>query len=406
MSRRAAGRRLAAGLIVLALLLSSCFDMRELNQLALVMAVGIDKSPEDPARFVVTIQIARPGATGEGRGGSAGGEAPVFTASADGDTIFAAIRNLAQFTSRRIMWAHNNVVIIGRSLAEEDITPVIDFFTRNQELRLRTWVVVARDAPARDLVTAKTGMEDIPANSISALFRYAALPGESVRTDMAALTAAFFSADLNPVISAMRLTERAIPIADRPGEHGGNLEAELRGTAIIQGKRLVGFVEEDAGRGLLWLRGEMRNATVTIPCPGPTGKSMAVEIRGPQVKVHAQIRQGKPHFRVAVQSQGWLTEQGCTTPQYDTMSLKAYAEEHFARQVEEQIREALRVLQEDLRTDAIKFGNKLHAQQPGWWRQNQDRWSEIFPEVPVEVSVTTDLPKMGLYNRPMNFNVR
>lgn len=397
--------RITAFLMALALLLSSCFDMRELNQLALVMAVGIDRSEDNPERFLVTIQVARPGATGEGAA-SGGGEAPVFTASADGDTIFAAIRNLAQFTSRRIMWAHNNVIVIGRSLAEEDITPVIDFFTRNQELRLRTWVVVARDATAKDFVTAKTGMEDIPANSISALFRFAELPGETVQTDILEVTSSFFAADLNSVISAMRLTRRAIPIADSPGEHGGTLEAELRGTAIIREKRLVGFLDEDAARGLLWLRGEMGNATVTIPCPNQTGKHMAVEVRSPRVRIEPELRQGRPVFRTTVQTQGWLTEQDCTTPQMDTLELKAYTEREFARRIEAQMREALRILQDELRTDAIRYGRRLHGTHPAWWQQHGHRWAELFPEVETHITVLTDIPKMGLYNRPMNFNVR
>jgi len=160
-------------LLVSAVALGGCWSARELNKLAIVMAVGIDKADE-PGRYLVTAQIARPGTAASGVGGAGatagGGDETVHTTYADGDTLFAAIRNLAQFASRRIYWAHNNVVVIGEDVAREDITPVLDFFARNPELRLRAWLAIARDTTAREIVSAKTGIESVPANSLAALF--------------------------------------------------------------------------------------------------------------------------------------------------------------------------------------------------------------------------------------------
>lgn len=396
--------RRTAALLVLTALLTGCWDVREMNQLALVMAVGVDKGDE-PGRYRVTVQIARPGSAGGkgGGGGGGGGQGaePVYTASADGDTIFAAIRNLAQFTSRRIMWAHNNVIVIGEEVARDDISPVIDFFTRNQELRMRTWVVVAKGTDAKSIVSAKTGMEQIPADSISALFRYAQLPGESLTTDMNEVAAAYFSPDLHPVIAAMSLRERAVPAADSQGEHGGAVQAELRGTALFQGNRLTGYIRQDAGRGLLWLRQEMRNAAVTIPCPENRPGKIAIEVRSPEVRISTAIRQGSPVFQVNIRAQGWLMEQDCPTNQMQILDLKDYAESAFAQEIQNQVEATLRVLQGELRTDAVKFGRLLHVQQPVWWRQNRERWNELFPDVTVQVNVRTGIPKMGLYTRPL-----
>lgn len=395
-------RRLVAFLLLLPLL-AGCWDMREMNQLALVMAVGIDKAGGD--RYEVTIQVARPGATGRGKAGSeGGGEAgAVYTASATGDTIFAAIRNLAQFTSRRIMWAHNNVVVIGESVAKDDITPVMDFFTRNQELRMRTWVVVARGTSARAIVSAKTGMEKVPADSISALFRYATLPGEAVRTDMNELAAAFFSPDIHPVVSALSLEPRAIPPGDQPGEHGGIDQAALRGTAIIHGNRLAGYVDQDAGRGLLWLRREIKNTVITAtPCPGGQG-NMGLEIRGPKVRIYTNVSGRVPVFRVVVRTAAWLSEQDCNTRSVNSFELKAYAERTLAAKIEKQIRAALSILQQDLKTDAIYYGRRMHMDHPAWWRTNRDRWVDIFPKVVTQTDISVKVTKMGLFVRPMQW---
>jgi spore germination protein KC len=404
-----AARPMALVLIGLLVLLTGCWDIREMNQLALVVAVGIDKLPES-GRYEVTIQVARPGGSGGGkaRGGGAGdaaGGSPIYVAAADGDTLFGAIRNLAQFTSRRIMWAHNNVVVIGESVARDDITPVMDFFTRNQELRMRTWVVVARGSTAKSVVAAQTGIEQVPADSISALFRYAQLPGESVKTDINDVVAAFFGPDVNPVIAAIKLNKRALRSSEEPAAQKRVPQVELAGTAILHDQHVVGYVQRETGRGLLWLRMQMRNAVLTIPCPPGRKGNMAAEIRSPSVRVRTRIQRGVPAFDVRVETEAWLSEQDCITPEITADQLKRFAEQEMTRKIQAEIRQTLDLLQKEFKVDAINFGRQVHIQQPAWWRVNRNRWDEIFPTVPVQVTVQAHIPKMGLYVRPMNMNV-
>ncbi|HWI51150.1 MAG TPA: Ger(x)C family spore germination protein [Symbiobacteriaceae bacterium] len=396
MKRRATLLGLAA-----MLLLTGCWDLREMNHLALVVAVGVDKSPT-PGRVQVTIQVARPSGAGKGGGTEAGPHgAPVYIATADGDTIFAAIRNLAQFTSRRIMWAHNNVVIIGESLARDDITPVIDFFTRNQELRMRTWVAVSRGTEARNIVSARTGMEDIPANSISALLRFAQLPGEGVHSDMGDALSAYLSKDQNPVLAVLELQPRGLSASEQPEAEEPLPQARLAGSAIINNTRLVGFVERETGRGLLWLRRDMKNAVLTIPCPGGAGSNMAIEIRSPNVQVASQIVGSTPVMHFSVHTDGWLTEQDCPTPKLRTTELKRYAQQALADKIKAEMQATLALLQHELKTDAIKYARTLHIQQPQWWDKNSGRWDKIFPDVQTRIAVTVTISRMSLYTRPM-----
>ncbi len=391
-------------LVLLLLSLSGCWDAREMNHIALVMAVGIDRSEKDPSRFLVTIQVARPGSARSeqagGGGGGGGGKEPVYTVSADGDTIFAAIRNLAQFTSRRILWAHNNVVVIGEEVAREDITPIVDFFTRNQELRMRTWVVVARGSTAQAVVAAKTGLEDIPANSISAVMRYAFLPGESVRTDMNHVIHAVLTGDQHPVISAVRLTPRAAA-PESQGEKGLGLQVELRGTALFNGVKLVGFVDGSQGRGLLWLRDQMKNAVISIPCPNADNVGLAIELRSPEVQIRPDFEGSTPVINLNVRSRAWLSERDCPT---EGRSRSVMLQE-VAGAVEDDIRLSiegtLSTLQQELKLDAILFAKRFHDEYPAWWQAHHSEWGDLFPTVQTRINVSVQLGKMGLYIRPL-----
>jgi spore germination protein KC len=286
-------------IIVMFISMPGCWDMREINELGLVMAVGIDKV-EGTNDLRVTAQIARP--VSQEKGSGASGNEPIFTASAEGKTIFEAIRNLAKFSSRRIMWAHNNVVIIGESMARDDITPVIDFFTRNQELRMRTWVAVSK-GDAREYVAAKTGMEDIPGLSISSIFRYGELPAESVRTEMLELYTDFMSGSVEPLISELVLKERIVP-SDNSQEHGGQTQVELAGAAVIKRTKMLGWVTPEEARGLGLVRNEIKSAIVAVKLDEDIDKMFSVEIDSINVKRKVIINDNMPSISISVTGNG------------------------------------------------------------------------------------------------------
>lgn len=64
-------RRFLCILLIISLIpLSGCWSRKELNDLALVMALGIDLVPEG---YAVTVQVMNPGESGNQKGGASGG---------------------------------------------------------------------------------------------------------------------------------------------------------------------------------------------------------------------------------------------------------------------------------------------------------------------------------------------
>ncbi|MCF6093301.1 Ger(x)C family spore germination protein [Microaerobacter geothermalis] len=379
--------------------LSGCWDSRELNDLALVMAVGIDKV-KNTDDFRVTVQIAKPSGGGQpGKGGSAAADEPVWTASAEGNTIFEAIRNLAKFSSRRIMWAHNNIIIIGESVARDDITPVIDFFTRNVELRMRTWVAVAR-GEARNYVSAKTGLENIPAMSISSLFRYSELPSESVKTEVIDLFSDFLSDSIQPMVSGLRMRERVISTENKQ-EHGGEKQVELAGGAVFKDTKLVGWVSPEETRGLAWIRNEMNNAIITVPCGKNKKKQISIELRYAQTDLISKIDNNMPSITIKASARGDITEQDCLT-HLSTEQLKEKVEQLANDEIRNEIKLGVKKVQKEFKSDILGFGRTIHIQhREKWYGGIKEKWEEIFPEIPVTVQVDIHINKMSLYQEPM-----
>ncbi|RYD06498.1 hypothetical protein N752_04010 [Desulforamulus aquiferis] len=108
-----------------------CWSLKELTNLAIVLATGVDRTTD--GKLLLTIQIARPSAFAGGSEKTSGfQENNMWVISGSGDSILDARRQLEQKVSRRIYWGHNVILVAGEELAREDIKLAIDFLPDHQ----------------------------------------------------------------------------------------------------------------------------------------------------------------------------------------------------------------------------------------------------------------------------------
>ena len=155
-------------LIIFIILLSStgCWNRRELTDIAIASAIGIDKSEMG---YQISVQIINPGqiATAGGQGGG-GTDSPVTTYSEVGETLFETLRKLTKQVPRKIYYSHLRMVVFGEEVAKEGISKSFDFLARDHEMRSDFYIVVARDTTAYNILSTYTSLEKIPANKMFA----------------------------------------------------------------------------------------------------------------------------------------------------------------------------------------------------------------------------------------------
>jgi spore germination protein KC len=393
--RKTMKKLIALVLVFNTIFFSGCWDSRELNELGLVMAVGVDKKKGGDL-YTVTVQVAKPSSAAGQGGKSGGGDQPVWVGSAQGKTIFEAIRNIAKFSSRRIMWAHNNIIIIGESLAEEDITPVVDFFTMNPELRMKTWVAIAH-GEAKPYVEAKTGVENIPAISMAELFRYHELPAESVSTDMVTLFRDFKSESKQPLVSAL----------NKQGEDekaGDESQIELEGAAVFKGSKLIGWTSPEETRGIAWLRNEMNKAVIVLTDVGQKKQKISVELDDTKVKINAEIGEELPIINIEVKARGDIAEIDAAAD-ITIEQLKSMVKKEAEKEIKREINLGLEKVQKEFKSDVLGFGRVVHvADKKEWYKRIDNKWEEMYPQLSVNVNVTVEIDSATLYQEPIKYD--
>lgn len=375
-------------IIILSLLLTGCWDRRELDELAVVsgMAIDIDKETN---QIKLTAQIIKAGEVGKSQGGagtsSSGKEAQAaYEVESTGNTIFDAIRNFTLQTSRKLYFPHNNIIIFSNEVAKEGLTPFIDFFIKDPETRNLVWVLVA-EKNAGDILHVITDLEKIPASGISKLIKHRTVTSQIAGVKMEDFISMLLSPTTAPVATYVKTFEKA-----------GEKKVFMQGTSFFKGDRLVGQLDKTETRGLLWIKGKVKSGILVIK--DPQANKISMEITKASSKIKPEISQGNYNIKVQIYEEGNIGEE-MGNINLSTTKMINYLEEQENKVIKREIESVLKKARE-YNTDIFAFGEAFHRKYPDKWKEIEAGWEAIFPKINVELEVSSHIKNVGLTTKP------
>lgn len=390
------------GVLALALLVSGCWDRREINDLAIVSTVAVDREAD---LVVVTTEFFRPVALAQQGGGGAGGALvgrQSLLATGSGSTIFRAIEDIGTKISREVYWAHANHILVGEELTRQGIAELLDFWDRDPEARRSTHILLTR-GPAKAVITkAHSGLEISLGREVMGLVRRAPQTGygfvPTVHTVIEDLTGDS-QATFLPFLILSRRNEPPLVGPGSESAPGHPVEplvtwsARLYGTGLFLQDRLVAKLNPVETRGLMWTHGDIREAVVTVPCPGGQEK-VDVEVTRVSPRVATTWHKGKPAGRVTIEAEGNLAAHAGPADLTREADIKSL-ERQTATVIKNEITAALQQARA-AGTDVFGFAGALHRSDPQQWKKIKGRWPEEFKKLPVQVTVEFELRRTGL----------
>ena len=134
-------KKFVSVLLLLTVMVSftGCWDNRELNELAIVMGIALDKT--DDGKLKVTAQVARCNSEQNGSGGSSMGEYSNLVYE-DSD-LFEIIRKMTTISNRQLYNSHTEVVLFSSDVAKDGVRDYVDYLVRDNEFLYTMWLAVA-----------------------------------------------------------------------------------------------------------------------------------------------------------------------------------------------------------------------------------------------------------------------
>lgn len=380
--------RIISLVLVLAILilLAGCWNSREINELAFVLSIALDKAENG---FKVTAQISAEmySKTTTGSAGTSEKEKPFWVISSNGKTIFEAVRNMAAISPRRIFWSHIKVIIINEELAKNNILEIFDFFSRNPELRLRTWIAITQEAAGRILEIVPL-MEKEPSQNIEKIIEKANLSGIAYSIMLKNFLEEYLDPYMEPVASRIVITE----VNSRPA-------IKLEGASVFRSGGLAGWLNEDETRGFLWLKNKISGSVEVVDCPYD-GLPVTVEIKKGRTDIESYMSNGVPAFKIKAAAVGKLTEQSCTT-EFNNPDAISALENALASVIRKAIESTVYAAQKKFSADVLGFSRELQSAHKKEWRQISSNWPVLFKSAAVDINVKVEIPEVSLLAKPL-----
>lgn len=376
--------------ILFALFISGCEGKRELNELAIVVAMGIDKVENG---YEVTLQVVNPSSVSSKQGNS--GQSSVVTYHATGKSVFEAIREMTTVTPRKPYFSHIQILVLGKELAKNGISESLDFFSRDHELRSDFYVIVSDETSAREILSIFTPLEKIPASKL-----YNSL---EVSDKVWAPTTHIHIHDLIKEISekgknAVLTNVRIVGEADL-GKERVNIEkieppANLKysGLALFKQDKLVGTLTENESKGYNYIKNNVKNTLGIIACP--KGGNLSVEITNAKTKMKGKVKNGVPSINVKINIKQNVGEVNCSID-LSKKKTNDYINKKTEARIKKIVEEALDAIQKDYQADVLGFGEAIYRADYKEWKKIKNEWDEIFPYVKVNVSVDVETTGSG-----------
>ncbi|MBP2631758.1 MAG: germination protein Ger(x)C [Firmicutes bacterium] len=371
-------------LIVLSLLLSGCWNRRELGNLSIVEGVGIDKTND--GQICLTVQILKPDAI-KGKSGESSNEKAFFTLTSTGKTLQEAFRNATKESDKKLYLWQMKIIVIGEEAAKIGIAPLLDLFNRDQEDR-RTWLLFIARGKAQDILEAEHPQEKIPAKAIESLAKATVSTSQIPKVILHDYLKTIASKTSAPFIPGIEVIEEKK--AEKPKK-----KLKLEGTAVFKEDKLIGWLDKKETRGLLWILGQVKSGVLIVNSPGDEDKYVSLEIIRASSKIKPKFIDGRFVMNVKVTETGNLSEQ-LSEVHLTTPETFKQLEEKQKTAIHDEINAAIVKVQKELGVDVFKFGEAVHREFPQEWKKLKTNWDEEFANIDINVEVDANLRNVGM----------
>ena len=373
-----------AGIVLLVFILAFyTFNSQEIykkdirNRLV-IQGIGIDVQKD--GKYSVTIQAIDTNAQAASSSDSAS-QPPLKAYQVNGDTIYTALKSVTETEGKIPLYSQNRIIILGKSITEENMADVIDFFVRDVENSSSVYIAAA-EKTAGEILQAKNGEELISARSIETGI-------SSYEYD-----ARIFNMQLYDLINRYNSSTKdfAIPILTLK-EKDGEKSVEISGTALFNSTKYREKLSKDRTVFLNILYDRVNNTALAYDYED--NKKVSLNIVSSKTERKVKLQNGQPVFKIKVKMQADISEisggvsSGMKTR--DIEKIKTAGEKY----IEKETKKLLNSLYNEYNSDSVGLARLIYICEQDFFKQNEKNLDSVLQNSIYEVEVNLKIRRMG-----------
>lgn len=377
-------------LLIIPIILSGCYNYRELNDLAITTAISIDYDKEEE-NFKVIAQIINPI---KEQDATSSGEPSFINYDSTAKTIQEAFRLVILDSPKQLYGSQVQILILGESVLEKHLPDVIDFFTREPELRSEFKVIIAKGEKALDSISIQTLLDNLSSSNI-----LDSLDTQSEKLGLASISTLneVTNMYLNPYLEIV-LPSMTVEGSLAKGESKENLTTTSNNTttkistnAVFKDNKFLGYLTEEQSKMLNIIRGDVTDTILSMDIDDGY-----IVFEPNKLKTSPKVTIKENKVEITIEGLAKIKE---VTGLVDLTSPKEI--EALQNSLNKYLEELVAVAFEDIRdkynTDAFKFRDLYYKEDPKYFKENyNDNWyEETFPQLQLEVKSKIKLYEKG-----------
>jgi len=366
--------------------LNGCWNYREIDQLAIVAGIAIDKGINE--KFSITVEIVEITS-----GGTAQSETTSKIITFEGKTIFDTSRHVISVSGKKLYWGHAKIAIISQEIATQGVVQVLDWFSRDAETRADIKIVISKEHSAKDILATKGLTEKVTSFEINEILNSHQSLSDTPKVEVWMFNNRLVAKGISPIAPAIDLKQI-----------NGESVPHITGCAIFDGDRLIGFLDNNDTKSMLFILNEIKGGVIIAEsCTENEKTTASCEIFRNKTKVKPVINNGNIEMDINIETDVAIDEISSSENiiNVDTVKkLEASAEKILKDRIESVIAK----VQSDFGVDAFGFGAKLYENKPKIWNLVADSWKDKFKDLKVNVNVKVNIINSAMLAKPLEVN--
>lgn len=373
-------------LFICLFLLCGCNNYRELNDLAIITGIAIDKTDNG---YEMNFLIAN---SPKAQTSSKEGEAKTTVYAGTGKSLTEAVKSIATESPKQLYFGHIKVVVISEDIAKDGVFKVADWLIRNTEMRKQFYLLQAKGEKAGDILKVVSPLESFPSQSIATLIESNHnTQSLSIDTNYTTFVSRALETGYDPVLPSILIEGKV-----KKGTSEKNIETtepeaylKLSDIALFKKDKFVGYIDERGGQAINVLNNEVNelrfdfeynDGLVGFSSANMKTKMSIKDINTVELKVN-----GSGHI-LGVDNKVDLTNTKVIK------EIEAALEKHM----EKELNKTIEKLQNKFKSDVLGIGKQMFIKYPDKWEKMKDEWNDkYFPKLKITIKTNITIDGSG-----------
>lgn len=372
--------------VLFLLVVTGCYNYRELNELSIVSAIGIDKDKNDNIKVTIQVINSKKESSDSSQSNT---NATFITYESSAKTIQEALRKVVLSSPKRFFATQMQILVISEKCAKDDITKYIDFFTRDPEIQMKFLTLIAKDTTANKILTTLTPLETINSTNIR----------ESLKTNTRYLGIGYeitFEDVINNMINdkiEISMPSVIIINENKNQDSTKNLEkvkkiadSKISSIAVFKNNKLIGYLTDQESIAYSFILDNIENTIITTKCASGHISSEIIES-------HTKIDTNKNNISINISANANINESTCETDLNSKKDLNKI-KRSIENNIKNNINNTLNTVQKKYKSDIFGFEDLIYKNDPKYYN-NIKNWDNFYQNINFKVNVNIDTLEKG-----------